>query len=91
MEFSADIYRYLKTGTGKRIDFGLTNVSEVVLIDGYELPTDEELFLQEIDMLICETCLFADHCNGFCIADSKWVEEMRKKLLEFRDIHNEKQ
>ena len=86
IEFSADIYRYLKTGTGKKIDFGLTNISNVVLIDGYDLPTDEELMLQEIDRLICENCLFVEQCCGYCIANQEWVEETRKALLEFRDI-----
>ena len=44
ISFFADVYRYLKTGNGKRIDFGLMNPKDIKRIPGYELPSDDEVF-----------------------------------------------
>lgn len=80
--FDAEIYRYIKTGSGKMIDFGLRNPEAVRQIEPYRLPSDEQLHLQTVDELICnELCMFRDHCNGICIANQKWRENMRKMLL----------
>lgn len=38
--------------------------------------------MQSIDRIICEMCLFTDHCNGIiCLANEKWHSEMREALL----------
>ena len=83
LSFGAEVYRYIKCGNGKRLDFGLRNPATITRIDEYELPNQEELQLQAIDQLICEVCLFRDHCYGFCIANQEWREEMRQQLLLF--------
>lgn len=68
VEFFADVYRYLKTGNGKMIDYGLRNPERIKKIADYALPTDEELKLQALQEIVCETCIFADHCNRiFCL------------------------
>ena len=56
VEFFAEVYRYVKTGNGKQIDFGLRNPEGIRKIPPYELPTDEELADQSINMIICEAC-----------------------------------
>ena len=54
--FFAEVYRYLKTSNGKMIDFGLRNPDNIKKIESYELPSDDELLMQSIDQIICETC-----------------------------------
>lgn len=82
VSFVADVYRYLKTSNGKVLDFGLRNPECVKVIDEYELPTDDDLLKQEIDNIICENmCMFREHCNGFCIANDEWRNDMRMKLF----------
>ena len=68
LEFFAEIYRYIKTGGGKQLDFGLCNPQGIKLIEAYELPTDEELQAQMLSQIICETCYLSEHCNRvYCI------------------------
>ena len=77
--FDAEIYRYMKQGNGKLIDYGLRFAANVHKIDGYEVPTDEDLVNQQIDQLVCETCRYYDHCfMGNCIAN----EDERRKRTE---------
>lgn len=63
VSFFADVYRYLKTGNGKRIDFGLRNPEEIKRIDEYELPSDEYLVAQVMSDVMCETCIFTEKCD----------------------------
>lgn len=93
VSFSAEAYRYLWTGNGKSIDYGLRNPSSIKHISPYEIPTDEMLLLQEIDNLVCEQlCLFRDHCDrGPCIADPKWRDQMKNNLLEMAKNQPENQ
>ena len=82
LAFDADIYRYVKKGQGKMIDFGLRNPACIQKIEEYELPSDAQLLLQAVDEIICnDLCMFKEHCNGFCIANEEWRETMRKVLL----------
>ena len=67
LSFWAEIYRYLKTGNGKMIDFGLRNPVKIKQIDQYELPTDEELIKQELESIVCETCYLHEQCYGMCL------------------------
>ncbi len=67
VSFWAEVYRYLKTGNRKIIDFGLRNPEEIEQIESYELPTDDYLMRQSIEQIICETCLFTDKCYGMCL------------------------
>ena len=91
--FSADVYRYLKTGNGKAIDFALRNPRDITQISDYELPSDDELHMQSIDRIICEVCMYNEHCyNGICIAE-EWRGEMRGNLfmLHKKISENEKE
>lgn len=83
LSFTAEIYRYLKTSNGKLIDFALRNPDDVCKIESYKVPSDEDLLIQNIDQMICEVCIFNEHCYmGMCIANNGWREEMRKTLFD---------
>jgi hypothetical protein len=86
VSFSAEVYRYLKTGKGKQIDYALRNPESIEKIESYELPSDDDLLMQFIDSIICESCLFTDHCyRVFCLNES-WREIMRETLSsEFKN------
>lgn len=77
VSFGAEVYRYVKTGNGKQIDYGLRNPTGIQKIEVYELPSDDELIMQEVEQLICETCSLSDQCNGtYCMNPKK------KRLLK---------
>lgn len=82
LAFDAEVYRYVKTGKGKMIDFGLRFPENIRKIGEYDLPSAEELQLQAVDDIICgELCLFTEHCDRFfCIANPEWREMMRNAL-----------
>lgn len=80
VSFSAEVYRYLKTRNRKQIDFGLRNPEFIKKTGDYKLPTDDALIMQSIDSIICEACMYSEHCYGFCLAES-WWEEMRKAMF----------
>jgi len=63
VSFCAEVYRYVKTGNGKLIDYGLRNPTGIQKIEAYELPSDDELIMQEVEQLICETCFLSEQCN----------------------------
>lgn len=78
VSFGAEVYRYVKTGNGKLIDYGLRNPTGIQKIEAYELPSDDELIMQEVEQLICETCFLSERCNrNYCTMDPK-----QKHLLE---------
>lgn len=78
VSFGAEVYRYVKTGNGKLIDYGLHNPTGIQKIEAYELPSDDELIMQEVEQLICETCFLSEQCNrNYCMMDPK-----QKHLLE---------
>lgn len=82
ISFTAEVYRYLKTGDGKQIDFALRNPGCIEKVKSYKLPTDNELVMQGIDDIICETCLYSEQCYGsFCI-NEHWRKEMRESMFE---------
>lgn len=60
VEFNADIYRYLKTGHGKQIDYGLRNPTNIRQIPQYQLPSDRQILAQAIDDILWETSLYHD-------------------------------
>ena len=80
---------YVKTGNGKRIDFALRNPQGIKKIDSYELPTDDELMLQSIDAIICETCYLNEHCSGYCVL-SKQKKVLRQSMLDILKSDDEK-
>lgn len=82
VSFSAEVYRYVKTGNGKRIDYGLRNPAGIRKIEAYELPSDDELMMQEIRQIICETCSLSEQCNHtFCLMDSKKKRSLEQEMF----------
>ena len=63
VSFGAEVYRYVKTGNGKQIDYGLRNPTGIQKVEAYELPSDDALIMQEVKQLICETCFLSEQCN----------------------------
>lgn len=63
ISFFAEVYRYVKTGNGKQIDFSLRNPEGIKKIDAYELPSDDDLLEQMIAEIKCETCYLNEQCN----------------------------
>jgi len=46
------------------------------------LPSDDDMLMQAVDQMICEVCMFNEHCYmGMCIANEEWREGMRKTLF----------
>lgn len=80
VRFDADIYRYMKTGNGRQIDYALCNPSNIEKIDSYNVPADQELIDQQINDLVCEICMYHDQCYmDNCIINQ--VE--RQKRIQF--------
>ena len=70
VSFSAEVYRYIKTGNGKQIDYGLRAPTQIERIKPYELPSDDELMRQTMREIACETCFLSEQCNRvFCMLD----------------------
>lgn len=87
VKFSAGTYRYLKTGNGKQIDYGIRNPSGVKKIEMYELPTDDDLLAQELDLLFCEACYLYDSCSkNYCVRGrfAKETKKAMKNLLKMK-------
>ena len=53
LAFEVEIYRYLKTRHGRVTDFGLRNPTDVRKIESYELPSNAQLRLQAVGVIIC--------------------------------------
>lgn len=66
-EFYAEVYRYIKTGNGKYLDYALRNPKEIRRIEKYALPSDAELMKQSLGMVLCDTCPMREYCTGICI------------------------
>ncbi len=76
--FGAEVYRYVKPGNGQLIDYGLRNPTNIQKIEAYELPTDDELIMQEVEQIICEICFLSEQCNrNYCTMEPK-----KKRLLK---------
>ena len=83
LSFFAEPYRYIKTGNGRQLDFGLRNPQGIKKIEKYQLPSDEELMLQSIDTIICETCYLNEQCfGGMCLREKKERQALRKDMLK---------
>lgn len=82
LSFGAEVYRYVKTGNGKQIDFGLRNPCGVKKIESYDLPSDEDLMRQEINWIVCETCFLSERCNRtYCMRDPEEMKRLKKEML----------
>lgn len=83
VSFGAEVYRYIKKGKGKRIDFGLRNPVGIKRIEKYKLPSDDELCMQMIDQIVCETCYLSEGCNkAYCPIPKEERKREIKKILK---------
>ena len=83
VQFTAEVYRYLKTSNGKLIDYSLRNPIGIKKIQSYELPTEEELLMQEINSIICESCYLNEHCSYVsCMRPKKEIQQLKKQMLQ---------
>lgn len=83
VEFFAEVYRYVKTGNGKLIDYSLRNPTNIKNITAYELPSDDDLIRQEVNQIICETCFLREQCSGVsCIRDRKERKMIQEQMVK---------
>lgn len=79
--FYADIYRYIKTGNGKVLDYSLRNPQNTRQITSYELPSDDDLIKQSINQILCETCYLSEHCNKtYCPRNQEELQALREQM-----------
>lgn len=79
--FYADIYRYIKTGNGKVLDYSLRNPQNTRQITSYELPSDDDLIKQSINQILCETCYLSEHCNKtYCLRNQEELQALREQM-----------
>lgn len=83
LSFFAEVYRYLKVGHGKILDFALRNPSEIERIDEYEVPSDDDELRERIDEFICDyLCMYNEQCyRNWCLANDEWRESMQKIIF----------
>ena len=90
VQFSAEVYRYLKTSNGKLIDYSLRNPEGIKVISSYDLPSDEELIMQGIDSIVCETCYLNEQCNRmFCMRPKKEIRQLKKQMMQIMQENKE--
>lgn len=80
VSFTGKAYAYKRQN--KSIDFSLKDCEDIKKIDSYDLLSDEELNRQSLERIVCETCLYSEHCYGFCIAPAGWKEARIEAMLE---------
>lgn len=81
VKFFAEVYRYVKSGNGKLIDYGLRNPEGIEKISPYQLPTDEELVEQGIRQILCDTCILNEQCNRFlCMRSPKSLAQLKSQM-----------
>lgn len=79
--FYADVYRYIKTGNGKILDYSLRNPQGIKRIASYELPSDDDLIKQSINQILCETCYLSEHCNKvYCLRNQEELQTLREQM-----------
>lgn len=82
VSFFAEVYRYIKTGRGKVLDFGLRNPKTIKKIDKYKLPSDDDIIKQSVNEIICETCYLANSCYcGFCLRNYNEIKTLKEQMF----------
>lgn len=82
VSFYAEVYRYIKTGNGKILDYSLRNPQGIKQIESYDLPSDDDLIKQSIDQIICETCYLSEHCNKtYCLRNQEELQVLRNRMF----------
>lgn len=83
VSFYADVYRYVKIGHGKVLDYGLRNPQNIEKIDEYQLPSDRQIAQQQINAIICESCYLSENCNHMqCLRNPEEVKVLRNQMID---------
>ena len=81
VSFFADVYKYIKTGHGKILDYSLRNPQGIKQIDSYQLPSDDDIIRQSINQILCETCYLSEHCNrANCLRNPEELQILREQM-----------
>lgn len=81
VSFYAEVYRYIKTGNGKLLDYALRYPQGIKQIGSYRLPSDDDLIKQSINQIICETCYLSEHCNKTCcLRNQEELQVLRQQM-----------
>ena len=81
VSFFADVYKYIKTGNGKVLDYSLRNPQGIKQIDSYQLPSDDDIIRQSINQILCETCYLSEHCNrANCLRNPEELQILREQM-----------
>lgn len=52
-------------------------------VNSYKLPSGDDLIRQGVNRIICEACMFFDHCYGeMCMANKEWLGGMGKSMFD---------
>lgn len=87
VSFYAEVYRYIKTGNGKILDYSLRNPQGIKQIESYDLPSDNDLIKQSIDQIICETCYLSEHCNKtYCLRNQEELQILKNQMFSMASI-----
>ena len=82
VSFNSEVYRYIKTGNGKILDYALRNPQDIQQITSYELPSDDDLIKQSINQILCETCYFSEHCSKtYCLRNQEELQTLREQMF----------
>ena len=74
VSFTGKAYAYKRHDNS--IDFSIKECEDIQKIDQYSLPDKEELKMQSLERLVCDMCMYNEHCYGFCIAPDGGKESM---------------
>lgn len=72
--FTGKAYAYKRQD--KSVDFSIKECENIKKIGQYSLPDKEDLKMQGLERLVCEVCMYNEHCYGFCIVPDGWKESM---------------
>ena len=79
VKFNALAYAYRRKNGS--IDFGLKAPQWIQYIHKYDLPDNDKLKLQSVSWIVCETCLYSEHCYGNCILEQGYKNASIVDLL----------
>jgi len=85
VEFTALVYAYKRKDDSE--DYALKAPQDIKKIGEYSLPEEPEGISDSfLESLVCETCMYTNHCNGlFCLAPEGYKDAMISFLRETAD------
>ena len=90
VNFCAEVYRYVKTGNGKMLDYGLRNPKEINKVEKYDLPSYEKLLEQTIDAMTCDVCSMSEYCSEYCFNNERRKQLKHTATMLIQDKFSEK-